>query len=138
MNFGLSGTPSTFQNAMNKIFRLLLGKRVLVNLDDVIAMVATFEEHLNLLRKVFTRFSNDGLTEKLEKFLRRETKYLGIKMTQHGIKTDSQKTKAITLVLLPKICEQVATFLGMTTWFSKFIFVFPSRVNLSILLRGKE
>lgn len=54
MSFGLSGVPSTFQKTMNTILKPILGAVVLVYLDDIIVMAATFEEHLRLLREVFT------------------------------------------------------------------------------------
>lgn len=74
MSFGLSGAPSNFQKAMNTILRSLLGKGVLLYLDDIIVMAAIREEYLMLLRKVFTLLRNAGLSEKLEKckFLRKQ------------------------------------------------------------------
>lgn len=42
MSFGLSGAPSTFHKAMTTTLRPLLGKDVLVYLDDIVVMVATF------------------------------------------------------------------------------------------------
>lgn len=83
---------------MDTILRLLLSKLILVYLDDIIVMAATFEEHLRLVRKLFTLLGNAGLTVKLDtcKFLRKEIKYLGVKITQDGIKTDSERTEAIT------------------------------------------
>lgn len=81
MSFGLSGAPSTFKIAMNKILRLLLSKGDLVNLDANLVMVVTFEERLKLQRKIFTRLRSSGLTVKLEKrkLLRQEIQYLDVK-----------------------------------------------------------
>lgn len=83
---------------MNAILKPLIGGGVLVYLDDIIIMAATFEEHLMLLIEVFTFLWNAKLTVKCEKckFLRNEIKYLGVRITQDGIKTDKQKTEAIT------------------------------------------
>lgn len=52
MSFGLSGAPFTFQKVMNTIFRTVLGKGVFVYLNYIIVIMATFEEHLRLLREV--------------------------------------------------------------------------------------
>lgn len=54
ISFRLSGTQFVFQNAMNMIFRPLLGKGVLIYLEDIIVITATFEGYLRLLREVFT------------------------------------------------------------------------------------
>lgn len=73
MSFGLSGAAINFQKAMNNILQLLHFKGVLVYLDDIILMAATFDDYLKLLRKVFTLLRDDGITVKLEKckFLKR-------------------------------------------------------------------
>lgn len=91
MSFGLSGALYTFQKAMNTILKHLIGKSALVYLDDVIVPAATFEEHLRLLREVLSLLRNAGLTVKLEKctFLKKKIKYLGVEITQDGIKTDT-------------------------------------------------
>lgn len=69
MSLALSGPPSTFRKAMNTIHKSLLDKVVLVYLDDIIVMAATFEEDT---KEVFTLFRNAGLAVRLEKckFLR--------------------------------------------------------------------
>lgn len=62
-------------------------------------MANMFQNHLMLLMEVFTLLRNAGLTVKLEKcmLIRKEIKYLDVEITQHTIKTDAQKTEAITL-----------------------------------------
>lgn len=56
MSFGLSGAPSTFRKVLNTTLKSLLGKVVLLYLDDIIAMAATFEKHLRILRKFLCCF----------------------------------------------------------------------------------
>ena len=45
MSFGLCNAPATFQAAMNELFGNMLGKGVLVYLDDIIVYAEIFEEH---------------------------------------------------------------------------------------------
>lgn len=78
----------------------------------------------------------DGV--KLEKcmFLRKKIKYLSVKITQDGIKTDTEKIEAIMSMIPPtpsKNCKQVATFLGMAT-----CFLFRNCVNHSMALKRKR
>lgn len=53
------GALSTFQKGMITIHKPLLDKDVLVYLDDIIVIAATFEEHLRL-REVFMLLQNAG------------------------------------------------------------------------------
>lgn len=62
-----------------------------------------------MLREGFTLLRNSGLKEKLEKrkFLRKEIKYLGVKITQEEIKTDSEKVEVIMSVFPLEIASKL-------------------------------
>lgn len=48
----------------------------------------------------------------------KEIKYLGVKITQDCIKTDTQKIEANISMSSHKNCKQVAKVSGMITWLS--------------------
>lgn len=77
MSFGLSGAPSKFQKTINTNLRPLLGKGVLMYLDNFIVMATTYEEHLRLLRDFFTLLQNAGLKMKSEKCKNTRKKLFG-------------------------------------------------------------
>ena len=59
MPFGLRNAPPTFQRFVNQVFR---GQdNVFVDIDDVIIYTGTYEQHLEVLVKVFQRLGNFGL-----------------------------------------------------------------------------
>ncbi|GFT68072.1 retrovirus-related Pol polyprotein from transposon 297 [Trichonephila clavipes] len=123
MPFGLSGAAPNFQKAIDIILKPVIGRFVLVYMDDVIITSPAFKDHLDHLNQVFTLLRDAGLTLNKEKchFARDKLKYLGLIISKDGIETDSNKIRAITEMRPPKNNREVLKFLGMTGWYQKFI-----------------
>ena len=83
----------------------------------------TFEEHLELLIKVFQRPRRANLKIKLEKceFTRTLLQYLGHRISSEGISTDPKKVDAIKNWAPPKNIKELEQFLGTVNYYSKFI-----------------
>ncbi|GFT99387.1 retrovirus-related Pol polyprotein from transposon 17.6 [Trichonephila clavipes] len=98
MPFGLSGAAPNFQNPIDIIFTPLVGRFVMVYMDDIIITTPSFNEHLDHLNQVFTLLRDAGLTLNKEKchFARDKFKYVGLTISKAGIETDNSKVKAIT------------------------------------------
>ncbi|GFU89416.1 retrovirus-related Pol polyprotein from transposon opus [Trichonephila clavipes] len=116
MPFGLSGAAPNFQKAIDIILKPVIGRFVLVDMDDVIITSPSFKDHLGNLNQVFTLLRDAGLTLNKEKchFSRDKLKYLGLIISKDGIETDSNKIRAITEMRPPKNNREVSKFLGMT------------------------
>src|SRR6266542_459218 len=69
MPFGLTNAPATFQRLMNYVLHDYLNDFVVVYLDDILVCSDTFDEHINHLRKVFTKLREANLMIKLKKIL---------------------------------------------------------------------
>lgn len=138
MPFGLANAPSVFQRAMNKV----LGKLpyIIIYMDDVLIPAHTFEEGLFRLEDVLKLLQEAGLTLKLKKcfFFEKEIDFLGFRVSSEGIKPGSKKTLAITKFPLPKNVHDVRRFLGLTSFFRRFVknFAFLAR-PLTDLLSSK-
>jgi hypothetical protein len=93
MAFGLTGTPATFQKAMNTTLAPLLRKGVLVFFDDILIYSRSLEEHLQLLRQVLELLKKDKWQVKMSKcvFAQRQLKYLGHVISEHGVAMDPDK-----------------------------------------------
>ena len=123
LSFGLSNAPATFQAAMNDIFRGQLGKSVVVYIDDILAYSKTPEEHLVHLEEVLQTLAKNDLFVKLSKcdFEKSEVKFLGHIVGKHGIRVDPAKTAVLSEWPVPKDVPEVRSFVGLATYFRKFI-----------------
>ncbi|GJP54444.1 hypothetical protein CLOM_g13533 [Closterium sp. NIES-68] len=97
MQFGLTNTPSTFQLTMNKVFRPLLDKCVIVYLDDILIYSTTREKDLKDLEAVFSLLSQHRLITKGSKckFLKQEPEFLGHVISIDGVRIDPKKITTI-------------------------------------------
>lgn len=97
MPFGLTNAPTTFQNAMNIIFKECLRKFVLVFFDDILIYNKSMAEHLEHLRRVF------GILQKHKYVVRRDKcaltirriEYLGHFISAKGVTTDPRKMHTV-------------------------------------------
>ncbi len=121
--FGLCNAPTTFQRLMNSVLAGLIYKSCAVYLDDIVVASPTFEQHLIDMREVLTRLESAGLSVKLEKcqFCRSELTFLGYKVTSEGILPNEGKVRAVTDFKTPTCVKQVRQFLGLTSYYRRFI-----------------
>ncbi|XP_063374947.1 uncharacterized protein LOC134662604 [Cydia amplana] len=123
MPFGLRNAPSTFQRLMDKFCRELKAESVFAYLDDLICRSPNFKQHLDDLREIFTRLRYYKLRANRNKcnLACATIKYLGHLITPEGIKTDPDKTKAISELPEPKNLKQLISFLQTASWYRRFI-----------------
>ncbi len=78
MPFGLTNAPVTFQMLMECILAGLTAEECLMYMDDIIVFSATFEQHLERLRRVLEHLQVSGMKLKPSKchFLQKEVTYL--------------------------------------------------------------
>ncbi|KMQ85218.1 reverse ribonuclease integrase, partial [Lasius niger] len=123
MLFGLHSAPATFQRLLDSVLGPALEPHVFVYLDDIIIISRTFEEHIELLAEVFRRLREARLRLNPEKcrFCVGQLKYLGHVIDRNGIRTDPEKVSAVANWPEPTSVEQVRQFLGMASWYRRFI-----------------
>ncbi|KAL7844775.1 hypothetical protein SRHO_G00233140 [Serrasalmus rhombeus] len=121
--FGLCNSPATFQRLMNTVLAGLVYRCCAVYLYDVVISSPTFEQHLLDLRQVFSRLESAGLSLKFGKcqFCLDELKFLGYRVTPQGILPDMDKVRAVTAFPVPADVRQVRQFLGLTSYYRRFI-----------------
>ena len=94
---GLTNAPSTFQSLMNSIFKLFLGKFVLVFFYDILVYRNSWEEHVQHVDNVLQLLKEQQLYAKHWKSLFgvKEVEYLGHIASHKGVKVYPSKIKAM-------------------------------------------
>ena len=123
MPFGLTNAPATFQRLMDLVLGGLKWSCALVYLDDIIVYSSSFTDHLNHLELVLQQIQQSGLTLKINKchFCKTHLKYLGHIVSKEGIQPDPDKLKAVREYPVPTKLKAVRTFLGLTSYYRRFI-----------------
>jgi hypothetical protein len=123
MPFGLCNAGATFQRLMDVLMTGLHMEVCLVYLDDVIVFSPTIRDHLDRLRMVLDRLRSAGLKLKPEKcmFLQKSVSFLGHVVSDEGISTDPEKTRAVAEWPRPTRLREVRAFLGLASYYRRFV-----------------
>lgn len=121
MPFGLANAPSVFQRTMNRVFSNI--NYIVIYMDDILIPASKFEEGLSRLEEVLKVLSEAGLTLKLKKcnFFQKEVDFLGFHVSGEGIRPGSRKTIAISNFPVPRNIHEVRRFIGLASFFRRFI-----------------
>lgn len=122
MPFGLTNAPTTFNRLMERVFqkhRAYVG----VFFDDIIVHSSTVEEHNEHLKAVLKELRAHGLyvNDKKSEFFMHEIKYLGHIISKDDIWMDPDKLHIINEWPVPKNLHELCSFIGMCSYYRRFI-----------------
>uniref|UniRef100_A0A803JIM9 Gypsy retrotransposon integrase-like protein 1 n=1 Tax=Xenopus tropicalis TaxID=8364 RepID=A0A803JIM9_XENTR len=120
--FGLHGAPATFQRMMDRILKPH-GRYAAAYLDDIVIHSTDWESHLAKVQAVVDSIRNAGLTANPAKCTigLEEAKYLGFSIGRGLVKPQVTKVESIQNWPRPSTKKQVRTFLGLTSYYRRFI-----------------
>ena len=127
MPFGLTNAPATFQRLMQQVVTPLNPSAgpdfVSAYLDDILVFSPSLEEHLRHLKIVILRLVDVGLKLKPSKcrFAQKELEYLGHVVSRDGLKTNPQLVEAVRSFPVPQTVQDTRRFLGLSSYYRKFI-----------------
>ena len=121
--FGLSCAGDLFQAHLDKIFSDLPGLCSIADDMLIYGHNPAGRDHDETVRQVLQRARDTGVKFNPEKCVFRATKlpFFGQVITRTGQRPDPAKVRAIQNHPVPQGKEELASFLGMTTYLSKFI-----------------
>ena len=119
--FGLKNSAASF----NRLMRLVLGdiEGVGCFVDDVCIFTDTWDRHMKVLKEVFSRLRQAGLTIKPSKCMigYTDVEFVGHKVDVTTLHPRSEKVFEVLAVERPKTKRQVKSFLAMAGYYAKFI-----------------
>lgn len=139
--FGLKNAPAIFQRMIDDVLKEFIGKICYVYIDDIIVFGRSEEETLNNVDTIFGRLEEANLKVNIDKthFMQTEVEFLGYIVSSEGIKPDPKKVTAIKNLLPPTNLKELKGFLGMTSYYRRFIMDYAKVAKpLTNLTRGEN
>lgn len=127
MPFGICNGPSVFQRAISKAVQHL--SYLLVYIDDLLIPFTNISQGLEYLDQTLQTLSATGFTINLSKckFFVTEIEYLGQIISAEGVRPSEKKVSALINSPAPRTVKQVRQFMGLASYFRKFIPEFSYR-----------
>lgn len=134
MPFGICNGPSVFQRAIAKAVSHL--DFLLVYIDDILIPFTSIEEGLDYLEKTVVALSTAGFTINIKKcqFFVTTIEYLGRQISSEGVRPSKNKVSALVNSPVPRTVKQVRQFMGLASYFRKFIPDFATRTACITML----
>jgi hypothetical protein len=140
MSFGLTNAPAYFTYMMNNMFMDYLDKFVVVFIVVILIYSQNEQEHEEHLRKVLQRLRDCQLYAKLSKceFWISEVLFLGHIINREGLDVDPKKVTTILDWKAPKDVRGIKSFIGMASYYRRFIEGFSKTARPMTTLLAKK
>lgn len=118
--FGLCNVPVTFERMMGTLLHSFIWSIYLCCLDDVIVYSPTFATRLSSILSVF-RATGLELDSSKFRFGRRQITILDHFVDLSGVLADPAKVRAVIEFLVPSCAKDVRSFVGLCSYFFRFV-----------------
>ncbi|MBW0538138.1 hypothetical protein O181_077853 [Austropuccinia psidii MF-1] len=122
--FGIKNAPAHFQRMMETIFQEeILEGWMVVDIDDIIIYSQTWEDHMQYIERVLSKFTPINLKISLKKcnFGQQELLALGHKVSGLSLAIDQNEVEALLKKPVPKDIKEMQYFLGFSSYYRNHI-----------------
>ena len=136
--YGISSAPGIFQKVMESLLQGI--PQVTVYLDDILISGETEAAHLQSLGEVLKRLARAGLRVKKHKceFMVPSVTYLGHIIDAQGLHPLPDKVEAIQQAPAPRNVTELKSYLGLLTYYGKFLPNLATRLASLYRLLSKD
>lgn len=116
--------PSVFQRFISRILKPFTDAcRIVVYFDDIIVASTNTSEHIELVASVLRCLARNGLQLRFSKckFAFSEIEYLGYEVSTAGIRPSESHVRAIRNYPVPKNSKELHSYLGLCSYFRRFV-----------------
>lgn len=108
---------------IDKVIPYEMQDEVYPYVDDMLLISETFDDHIELIRRVAKRLKLANLTVNIEKsrFVQKEIPFLGYLVGEDGLKPNPQKIDTIVNMKKSTTVKELRRFLGMCQWFMRML-----------------
>lgn len=136
--FGLKTSANAFMYCLDSTLNGV--KNTLIYMDDCVAYGKSEEECLEAFNGLMKALHQDGWQVAVKKCVlgARKIKVLGHIISEAGVEVDPEKVRSITEFKQPENVSQVRSFLGICSYYRKYIFLFSKLAKplTSLLQKG--
>jgi hypothetical protein len=140
--FCFCGASPTFQRLLDRVLDGLNWTECLVYMDDILVFGNSLEQQNDRLRRVLQAIENAGLTLNVRKYVfsAPTVYYLGHRIDSRGISPDQTKVEMVRLFPRPYTLTKLMAFLGMASFYRRFIPNFASIAHLlhTLIKKGAD
>lgn len=140
MPFGLCNAPAIFQRFMQLMYSCEDASEFIVFIDDCVVASTTFDEHLIHLERFLKKVQDSGMLLNGEKcaFGQSAIHFLGHAVSAKGIQPEPEKVRAVREYPTPNSVANVRSFLGLASFYRRFIENFAQKAEPLRLLLKKD
>ena len=138
MLYGITDAPGKWQRVMDTALQGIPYVKCI--LDDILVSGIDDEDHLRNLSAVMNALEQHGLKANLKKteLFRDHVDWCGHRISANGLEQNESKVKAIVDAPAPKNASELRTWIGMVTYYHKFLPDVASKLQPLYALLGKN